>query len=108
MFFSFFVVFFWVVFGVLSFGVLSLNFFLTRRAAAKPWKLNINKNFSPSVSFLVPTHNESAIIGFKLENLSRVDYPKNLMQILVVDSNSTDGTVDIVNEFIQRHQELNI
>jgi poly-beta-1,6-N-acetyl-D-glucosamine synthase len=105
---SFFIVFLWIIFGVLSFGVLCLNFLLTRRAAAKNWTLNIDSNYTPSVSFLIPTHNESAVIGFKLENLRMVTYPKNLMQILVIDSNSTDGTVDIVNEFTRRYPELDV
>jgi biofilm PGA synthesis N-glycosyltransferase PgaC len=99
---------FWIVFGFLSFGVLILNFALTRKAAGKPWKLKIDEGYKPSVSILVPTHNESAVIRFKLENLSKINYPKDLIQILIVDSNSTDGTAEIVKEFIQVHQELKV
>ncbi|MFX1536024.1 MAG: glycosyltransferase [Promethearchaeota archaeon] len=102
------VIFLWLIFCALSFGVLGLNFVLTRRAAAKPWKLNFDRGFTPSVSFLVPTYNESDVIRYKLENLHRLDYPKNLIQILIVDSNSTDCTIDIVREFVRQHPELNV
>lgn len=103
-----FVIFLWLIFSVLSFGVLGLNFVLTRRAAAKPWELNLDRERKPSVSFLVPTYNESDVIRYKLENLCRLDYPKNLIQILIVDSNSTDCTIDVVREFAKQHPELNI
>lgn len=74
----------------------------------KPWRIKMNESYRPKVSILVPTYNESGIIRFKLENLSRVSYPKNLMQIIVVDSNSEDQTVEIVKNFVKRHPELNI
>ena len=100
--------FLWLLFGILSFGALGLNFVLTRRAATKPWKLNFESKGTPYVTFLVPTYNESNVIHYKLENLLRLDYPKNLIQILILDSNSTDSTLDIVNEFVRHHPELNV
>jgi biofilm PGA synthesis N-glycosyltransferase PgaC len=98
----------WFIFCFLSFGVLGLNFILMRRAAVKPWRLRIDKNYMPKVSILVPTFNESDLIRFKLENLSKTEYPRNLTQIIVVDSNSDDNTVDIVNDFVKQHPENRI
>lgn len=98
----------WFVLCFLSFGVLGLNFLLLKRAASKPWKLSINKDYSPRVSILVPTYNESDVIRFKLENLSKTKYPKDLAQIIVVDSKSDDRTVDIVKDFATQHPEVNI
>jgi cellulose synthase/poly-beta-1,6-N-acetylglucosamine synthase-like glycosyltransferase len=77
-------------------------------AAKKPWKLKLDGNFKPKLSIIVPTYNEASIIRFKLENLVKVNYPKDLMQIIVVDSNSEDQTVNIVYEFIRQHPESNI
>jgi cellulose synthase/poly-beta-1,6-N-acetylglucosamine synthase-like glycosyltransferase len=78
------------------------------RAAKRPWKLKLDGNFKPKISIIVPTYNEASIIRFKLENLVKVNYPKYLMQIIVVDSNSEDQTVNIVYEFIRQHPESNI
>jgi cellulose synthase/poly-beta-1,6-N-acetylglucosamine synthase-like glycosyltransferase len=78
------------------------------RAAKKPWKLKLDGNFKPKISIIVPTYNEASIIRFKLENLVKVNYPRDLMQIIVVDSNSEDQTVDIVYEFIRQYPESNI
>ncbi len=99
---------FWAMFGLLSFGPLVFNFISMKRLAQKPWKIKIEESFKPKVSVLVPTYNESRIIRLKLENLTKLTYPRNLMQIIVVDSNSNDQTVNIVNDFIKHHDEINI
>jgi len=98
----------WVVLGFLSFGLLGMNFLIMRRAAKHPWRLEINRDYAPKVSILVPTYNESDVIGFKLENLSKLDYPKELTQIIVVDSSSTDRTLDIVSDFCKQYHEVSI
>jgi len=98
----------WFIFCFLSFGVLGFHFVLMRKAARKPWRLRIDKNYMPKVSILVPTYNESDVIRFKLENLSKIDYPRDLTQIIVVDSNSDDGTVNIVNDSVKQHPEIDV
>ena len=102
------IVFLWLAFCILSFGILGLNFILTRKAELKPWKLKIDRDYQPSISFLVPTYNELEVIQYKLENLIKLQYPKNLMQIIIVDSKSTDGTIEISNEFIKQHPGIDI
>jgi cellulose synthase/poly-beta-1,6-N-acetylglucosamine synthase-like glycosyltransferase len=63
------------------------------------------KDITPSVSIIVPTYNESDIIGFKLRNLSIAERPKRT-QIVVIDSKSSDSTVEIVNDFAKSHPEI--
>jgi len=79
-----------------------------KKAAKKPWQIKVDNNYKPKVSILIPTYNEASIIHFKLENLINVKYPGNLMQIFVVDSDSQDETINIVNDFIKQHPEINI
>ena len=48
------------------------------------------------LSVIIPTHNEAQAIGRVLADLSLADLPPNFAtEIIVVDSNSTDGTPDI-------------
>ena len=82
--------------------------FYVRRHAKQPWKLKIDENFQPSVSILVPSHNEEANIEKKLKNLATVDYPKERIEIIVVDDASEDGTVQKVEHFINTHPDMNI
>lgn len=98
----------WLVFCIFSFGTSALIFISMRRAAKGPWRIIMDENYKPTVSILVPTYNEADVIRFKLENLARVNYPKALMQIIIVDSNSQDRTVEMVKEFIASNPEKNI
>ncbi len=98
----------WSILFSLSFGVLGFIFASMKNAAKKPWRIKINESYKPKVSIVVPTYNESSIIRFKLENLSKLKYPKDLMQIIVVDSDSNDQTVSLVNKFVKQHPEINI
>lgn len=52
----------------------------------------------PTVSVIVPVHNGAGIIRQKIENLLGVDYPRDLLQVIIVDDCSTDGTSDHVND----------
>lgn len=79
-----------------------------RRVASRPWRLKIDKAYSPAISILVPTYNEADVIELKMNNLSKLRYPKNLTQIILVDSGSTDRTSEKILEFSQKHSEMNI
>jgi len=98
----------WSVLFFSSFGVLGIHLLFMKKVAKKPWELNIERGFRPKISLLIPTYNESSLIRFKLENLTRVDYPNDLLQIIVVDSNSTDETIDMVREFAGQHKRVHI
>jgi len=79
-----------------------------KNAAKRPWRIKTDNGYKPKISILVPTYNEADIIRLKLENLIKVKYPRDLMQIIIVDSNSQDQTVNIVNSFVKQHPESNI
>jgi glycosyltransferase involved in cell wall biosynthesis len=51
---------------------------------------------TPSVTVIVPAYNEEAVIKRRLENLLALDYPTDLMEIVVSSDASSDGTDAIV------------
>ena len=102
----FFVLILCLLFGFLCFGILGLNFYFARKAARKPWNVKVSKSHLPSVSIIVPTHNESEIIDFKLRNLAKLEYSKHLMQILFIDSASNDLTAAKIKQFISKNPDL--
>ena len=53
----------------------------------------------PPVSIVVPVHNGERTIAGCVEALQKLDYPRRLVQIVVVDNNSTDNTPDILQQF---------
>ena len=63
----------------------------------------------PSVSLVIPTYNEAEIINRKMENILQLDYPKEKLGVLIVDSGSTDGTRETVRAFARNNEErLNV
>ena len=58
---------------------------------------------SPEVSVLIPTRNEHRHIGGCLDSVLANDYPRDRLQILVIDGMSEDGTRDIVREYAAGH-----
>ena len=53
----------------------------------------------PMVTLVVSAFNEASVIRSKLENSLALDYPQDLLEILVISDASDDGTDEIVNEF---------
>jgi cellulose synthase/poly-beta-1,6-N-acetylglucosamine synthase-like glycosyltransferase len=58
---------------------------------------------NPTVSLVIPTYNEASIIRRKLDNVLQIDYPTEKLEVIVVDSASTDETRSIVNRFAKEH-----
>lgn len=50
----------------------------------------------PPVSLIVPVHNGATLIGAKIDNLRDLDYPRDLLEIIIVDDCSTDGTTELI------------
>jgi cellulose synthase/poly-beta-1,6-N-acetylglucosamine synthase-like glycosyltransferase len=59
----------------------------------------------PKFSIIIPTRNEENVIRRCLDGIFNVDYPKNKMQIIVVDGKSIDGTSKICSEFSEKYPE---
>ena len=57
---------------------------------------------TPSVSFIIPCHNEARWIAEKLENTLALDYPREQLEILVVADGCDDGTQAVVAGFEDR------
>lgn len=53
----------------------------------------------PKVSVIVPVKNGGAKIQGLLDSLMQVDYPKEKLEIIVVDGNSSDDTREVVSRY---------
>lgn len=98
----------WILFGALALGPPGFIFLYMKHKSNASWPTKVDYAYKPSVSIIIPTYNEAAIIGYKLENSSRLTYPKDLLEIVIVDSKSTDNTAKIVKDFSEKEKNLNI
>src|SRR5437867_9042080 len=48
--------------------------------------------YRPRVSLIVPAYNEAGVIVEKLRNCRELEYPANLVEVIVVADGSTDET----------------
>lgn len=54
------------------------------------------------VSIVMPAFNEEKYIETSLKSIKNLDYPKNLIEIIVVDNGSTDNTVEIAKKYADK------
>lgn len=66
-------------------------------------KLPVNENYEPQVTIIVAARNEEQNIRNCLTSLSNINYPKDKLEILIVDDYSTDNTGQIIDEFSQKY-----
>jgi len=56
----------------------------------------------PFVSVLIPAFNEEDAISRKLENISALDYPREKLEVILIDDCSTDNTVEIAQRMLDK------
>ena len=71
------------------------TFFENRRHLYRPL---LQSNY-PSVAFLVPCYNEEKTIAKTIKSLLSLDYPKEKLNILVIDDGSQDNSYQIAQQF---------
>ena len=87
---------------------LAYYYYLKKWWLNKPWNIKRDPSYKPKVSIIIPTYNEAGLIESKLDDLARQYYPKELLEIVVVDSASTDGTPEKVEEWAQGNPGLKL
>ncbi len=88
------------IFLALFFEVFLLISFFEKRpspmSAARPKRY-------PTTTIIVPCWNEGATIGGTIESLLALDYPKDMLNIMVVDDGSKDNTGAVAREYAERY-----
>ncbi|MBI5072853.1 glycosyltransferase family 2 protein [Candidatus Woesearchaeota archaeon] len=60
----------------------------------------------PKVSIIISAYNEEKDIGATIESLKQVDYPKELIEIIVVNDGSKDNTSNILKPYAERKEVI--
>jgi len=61
---------------------------------------------APEVSIVIPARNEEAYIEMAMESVAAQTWPREQLEIVVVDNGSTDTTVEVVRRFSAKQPHL--
>lgn len=64
------------------------------RQEKQPIEIPSNMDHFPTVSVLVPAHNEGLVIVSTVEHILRLNYPEHKVQVIVIADNCTDDTAE--------------
>src|SRR3989344_2309445 len=53
----------------------------------------------PKISIIIPTRNSEWILSICLKGISTAAYPKNKIEIIVVDNESSDSTIKLAKKY---------
>ena len=62
----------------------------------------------PTLSVLIPAHNEERVIEATLEALAAQSYPEGRFEVLVINDGSTDRTAELVAKVAKRHPQVRL
>ncbi|MDW8048714.1 MAG: glycosyltransferase [Nitrososphaerota archaeon] len=68
----------------------------------------INGVYTPRVSVLIPAHNEEMVIGNLLHRMTELTYPKDRLEVILIDDGSTDATGQIGDDFASRFSYIKV
>jgi len=60
------------------------------------------------VSIIVPCFNEGAHLGKAIESYLSLDYPKNMIEVIVVDDMSSDNSVEIARRYEKKYKNVRV
>jgi cellulose synthase/poly-beta-1,6-N-acetylglucosamine synthase-like glycosyltransferase len=75
-----------------------------RRSRRKSEKRCFEHSNLPTFSIVVPVKSEERVIDRLLDALSRLSYPSDKMEIIIVEDGSTDRTLDICMKYAEEHR----
>src|SRR3989344_1304527 len=66
------------------------------------------KGIYEKVSIVMPCYNEAEHIGKAIEALLNLNYPKNMIEIIIVDDKSTDNSAKVVGEYVKKYENVKL
>lgn len=93
---------FWLSLGILFYTYIGYGliiFLLTRFKATQKKDHTISSGSLPQVTILIAAYNEEEVLNDKIRNTLELDYPADLLEIMVITDGSTDNSAALLREF---------
>ena len=95
---------YFIIFFAVYIQVFFLVTFLEKRKETKRRTGDIKLKRYPSVTVIVPCWDEEGTIKKTVGSLLKLDYPKDKLEILIIDDGSTDNTWNVIKQFKKNPQ----
>jgi cellulose synthase/poly-beta-1,6-N-acetylglucosamine synthase-like glycosyltransferase len=91
----------WFVVSIFFVGSYCVLILLYRFWLQKLKPVTVGHSFAPTVKFsiLIPARNEEKNIARCMESIGQLNYPKQLLEVIVIDDFSEDATASVVLQF---------
>src|SRR5207249_9521438 len=96
---------FWLSAAALFYTYAGYPMLIALISNVRPRKVK-QSNCTPPVTIIITAYNEECALAAKLENTLALDYPRQLLEIIVASDCSTDRTDQIAREFALRGVKL--
>lgn len=93
---------FWLSAAALLYTYAGYPLLIASISVLRPRRVRREK-YEPSVTIIIAAYNEERALAAKLENTLAMDYPRELLEIIVASDCSTDRTDEIVRTFGARN-----
>lgn len=97
---------FWTAVAGVMYAYAGYPALLTIASAARRRVRPAHRDLLPSLSLIVPAHNEREAIESKIRNCAELRYPHDRLQILYVSDGSTDGTAELIRAGLDARSRL--
>lgn len=91
---------------IFSYSLVQLSLIINYwKSKKQPRKHLFDAYFQPKVTIQLPIYNEMYVVERLIDNISRIDYPKHLLEIQILDD-STDETSEIIAKKVNELHNL--
>ncbi|MCB9261048.1 MAG: glycosyltransferase [Flavobacteriales bacterium] len=97
----------WICIGLVTvfFAIQLVSFFVIFREDSKPVK---KFKEQPRISLLLAARNEEKLIIRSLTAIANLNYPKDKLEVLIGNDDSSDRTAEMVENFIAQHSNFQL
>src|SRR5256886_3657752 len=92
---------FWLSAGALFYTYVGYPLLLALVSTLRPRRVQ-RGNYAPPVTMIITAYNEERALAAKLENSLALDYPRELLEVIVASDFSTDRTDEIARAFAKK------
>jgi len=93
----------WAYLLFIIYGAVALSIPIFHLTGAYLYKPIPDRGYRPKVSVIVPVYNEEANIAKTIDSVLNSEYPKDKLELVVIDDKSKDQTLEVINKKRAQH-----